>query len=210
MRDDANDPPLLRWASEEHQATSQAELEIFERVTSRELGGTPRFILEIGTRMCGLAYRLVKMQPEVFVSIDLPGLSRGMVYSKMHKVCDRLGVDYYPLEGDSHHGEVKLMLRSIISAVGHAPDAVVVDGDHSLHGVRRDFADYAALSADRAVIFIHDVETGGEPPNAYGEPNVSIFWEELVASDHPYRLEKHVPPNQTGYGVVIKEASSEG
>ncbi len=112
--------------------------------------------------------------------------------------------------GDSHALLPTLLAK--LEAAGRNVDFVLVDGDHSAEGVRRDLADLLASDSVRqTVVLLHDtmneeVRAGIEQAQVHKHPKATYldldFVPGYLARDEPYRLELW-----GGLGVMIVDAS---
>lgn len=140
----------------------------------------PRVVVEIGTARGGtllLAARLAA-DDALLVSIDLPDGPRGGGYPSWKMSCYRRfvgpGQRIELIRGDSHDPGVQARLRALLA--GRGIDYLFLDGDHSFAGVRRDFADYAALLAPGAMVALHDI---APDRSAHPDHFVAEYWAEL-------------------------------
>ncbi len=141
----------------------------------------PRTVVEIGTARGGLLYALAQVvdRRATLVSIDLPGANNGggqfdserdvfagFAVPTQHLVC---------LAGDSHTPAMSEALDEVLD--GEAIDLLVIDGDHSYAGVRRDLLEYGPRVRPGGLVALHDICL---TPEEWG-PNtgVGLFWQEL-------------------------------
>jgi len=80
---------------------------------------------------------------------------------------------------------------------GDPLDVLVVDGDHSYKGVRRDYALYSPLVRPGGLILIHDVVNAKD-----SRVDVPRFWRELGRGKV---IASRVDANPVGWGVIVKE-----
>jgi predicted O-methyltransferase YrrM len=135
----------------------------------------PRAVLEIGSFRGGTlaAWCKVAAPDAVLVSVDLPEEAETPAapdeLRRLARASQRLEV----VRGDSHVEETK---REVENALAETEvDFLMIDGDHSYDGVRRDFELYAPLVRDRGLIAFHDIV-----PHT-GRPNIEVdrFWTEI-------------------------------
>jgi Methyltransferase domain len=146
----------------------------------------PSLALEIGTAEGGSLRRVAAHAGEVH-SFDLvpppPDLA-GLESVTFHS-------------GDSH--ELLPRVLADLAAAGRNVDFVLVDGDHSAAGVKRDLLDLLASDAIRqTIVLLHDtmndeVRAGIEAARAHEHPKVAYldldFVPGYLARHEPYRLE---------------------
>lgn len=155
-------------------------------------------VVEIGTKRGGTFFVWCQIaQPDAtIISIDLPGGPFGGGY-KVEKLprlkgFGRPGQSLHFLRLDSHAPATRAALREILD--GRAIDFLMIDGDHTYDGVRRDFEDYSPLVKHRGVIALHDITHHDRVP----ECEVDQFWCELKRR---YRHREFVAPgDDCGWG----------
>jgi predicted O-methyltransferase YrrM len=165
----------------------------------------PRRILEIGTAEGGTLFLFTRIAtPDAtIVSVDLDGNGYGVSYparhQRLYRAFARDSQTLHLVRGDSHDpGTVARIRRLLISSV----DFLFIDGDHSYHGVRRDYELYSPLVKPGGIIAFHDIVPAA--PDRVGE--VPRFWAELrrAYSDSVEYVESW---SQPGYGIgVIRRA----
>lgn len=108
------------------------------------------------------------------------------------------------VRGDSHDLATRDRVRA---ALREAPlDVLLIDGDHSYAGVRRDFELYSPLVRDDGLIVLHDIvrdfgQRYGTPTRA-STGGVPLFWAEMKTRRSD-ALEIVEDPNQDGYGLGL-------
>jgi cephalosporin hydroxylase len=170
-------------------------LELLERM--EELA--PRYVCEIGTASGGTLYFLTRAAHEsaVIVSVDVATpLHTRFARGKLARAGQRV----VSLEGDSHAAETVEQLRQALG--GAELDFLLIDGDHSYEGVKRDFELYAPLVRTGGMIALHDINPDSGDSNGPISGDVPRAWAEL---SERYRSEEIVraPPGEgLGIGVV--------
>ena len=148
----------------------------------------PRAVLEIGSFRGGTlaAWCKVAAPDAVLVSVDLPEEAETPAapdeLRRLARASQRLEV----VRGDSHAEETT---REVANALAETEvDFLMIDGDHSYDGVRRDFELYAPLVRDRGLIAFHDVVP-------HTRPNIEVdrFWLEVRER---YEHEEFVSPGR--------------
>ena len=124
----------------------------------------PEFVLEIGTGQAQstrtILIALNENQKGKLVSIDLKDRSS--------RIPEELKRYFIPIIGDSHNTEV----FKIVSERFKQPfDLLLIDGDHSYKGVKKDFEMYVPLVKERGLILMHDICNKNE--------GVKDFWKEI-------------------------------
>jgi predicted O-methyltransferase YrrM/SAM-dependent methyltransferase len=136
----------------------------------------PRAVVEIGSFRGGTlaAWCKVATPDAVVVSVDLPAEEYGTPASSddlraLARGHQRLEV----VRGDSHAEETRREVESALA--GRAVDFLMIDGDHSYEGVRRDFELYAPLVRKGGLVAFHDVLPHPKVPGV----EVDRLWREL-------------------------------
>jgi Methyltransferase domain len=143
----------------------------------------------------------------VLVSIDLPGGPFGGGYTgddvSTFRAYGRSEQRLHFIRADSHASKTRSMLVTILNG-GHV-DFLMIDGDHTYDGVRRDFEMYAPLVGQGNPIAFHD--TLPHPEGSSCE--VERFWNEIRSE---YRHTEFVDlgsdplaPQYGGIGVLYWE-----
>jgi predicted O-methyltransferase YrrM len=158
----------------------------------------PRRIAEIGTANGGTLFMLTQIAaPDAtIVSIDLPGGRLGGASSSMRHRYPRWRARLYRgfgrddqslhvIRADSHGVETVEDVRRRLP--GGEVDFLLIDGDHSYEGVRRDFELYSPLAADGGLVAFHDIVQSRQ--GGHGDPGgVPVFWNE-VRNHRPFEAE---------------------
>lgn len=145
----------------------------------------PRAFLEIGTRNGGTFFVLCRLADPsaTVISLDLPGGDFGGGYTvfqipvlrRMKMPGQRLSL----IRDDSHKEPARVR---VTHALSQSPlDLLLIDGDHTYDGVRRDFEMYSSLVRPGGVVAFHDIVEVNVP-----DFGVSRFWAE-VKSRHRHR-----------------------
>jgi cephalosporin hydroxylase len=151
----------------------------------------PQSVVEIGTASGGTLFMLTQVAASnaTIVSVDLPGgrlggessavrhrypLWRAWLYRGFARDNQRVHV----LRADSHDPSTAQDVRRHVK--GGEIDFLLIDGDHSYEGVRRDFALYSPLVREGGLVAFHDIVPSG--PGKHGDPGgVPTFWREVRA-----------------------------
>ncbi|NEP54692.1 MAG: class I SAM-dependent methyltransferase, partial [Moorea sp. SIO3C2] len=71
--------------------------------------------------------------------------------------------------------------------IPNAPDFIFIDGDHSLEGIMRDWADLAGLVSSGGIIALHDTRIPNHNPNVANLGSYQYF-ESYIRHDNRYDL----------------------
>ena len=96
--------------------------------------------------------------------------------------------------GSSHAPTALVWLRGQLA--GDPVDVLVIDGDHSVEGVKADLADYAPLVATGGLILLHDIDVTNDP-----RAQVCHVWPELVERYETTVIRSTVGRRQ-GWGII--------
>ena len=170
----------------------------------------PRTVVEIGTHKGGTLFAWCQAaDPEaLIVSIDLPDGLFGGGYSEEEarefQSFAQPGQELHALRRDSHKRRTLKRLKSLLE--GRPIDFLLIDGDHTYEGVKRDWEMYEPLVAPEGLIAFHDILEHPKQPLC----KVDELWTEL-APDH--RTVEFTDPDDDqghgqwgGIGVIFKEA----
>lgn len=160
-----------------------------------------RRYLEIGSRHGDTFHEVMMALPEgsVGVAVDLPGGLWGTSKSRQQlqaAVADlnRRGRKCSVLFGDSQTDATKRLIA------GRGPyDAILIDGDHTLVGVSKDWSHYGQMAP---LVAFHDIVGAGMREKVHGrEVEVPILWERLKA-EHSV-AEFIADGSAMGIGVIL-------
>jgi cephalosporin hydroxylase len=168
----------------------------------------PRTVLEIGTAYGGTLFLLTRVaSPDaILISLDLPiedladersARFGGGNYAPRKPLYRSFARDQQRvvfLAADSHSPGTLAKIRQVLA--GRELDFLLIDGDHSAEGVRRDFEMYAPLVRDGGMIALHDIVDGPEE-DVGGVPE---FWRSLRHLDTTELVEDR---ERGGYGIGI-------
>ena len=181
---------------------SQNEYELRRFVALLKAREVTRY-LEIGAREGDTFVEIMESLPKgsTGVALDLPGGMWGKLSTrpKLEKAVAHLkakGYNVSCLFGDSQAAGTKRMV------VNRGPyDAVLIDGDHRLEGVTRDWSMYGKLGK---VIAFHDIVGTGQIELVHGNPvEVPILWQTIKASGVE-TVEFIGAGSAMGIGVVLR------
>jgi predicted O-methyltransferase YrrM len=158
----------------------------------------PRRLLEIGTAGGGTLFLLALAadRAATIVSVDLPEGEFGGGYPvwkiPLYRGFVRRTQRLHLIRGDSHAPETLARTRTALR--GEPLDFLLIDGDHTYDGARRDFSDYGPLVRPGGLIAFHDIAQpgelrpggalllGGEVPRLWRELRDRYETRELLAS----------------------------
>jgi len=152
----------------------------------------PDFILEIGTGQAqsarAMLIALAENEKGKLVTVDKRDRSG--------RIPEELKPYIIPIVGDSHDAEV---LQGITERFKQPFDMLLIDGDHSYEGAKKDFEMYVPLVKEGGLILMHDICNTNE--------GVKEFWKEikypkigLEFGETKYGAGKIIP----GMGIVQK------
>lgn len=188
---------MLKTFSGRNPSQNEFELRSFIKLLA-DVGATS--YLEVGARHGDTFHEVMSSLPagSYGVAVDLPGGLWGTKSSveTLHKVAEDLRSKGYKIDviiGDS-------TARPIIDRVrAKGPfSAVLIDGDHTYKGVKKDWANYHKMAP---LIALHDIVGTGQEEKVHHKPvEVPIFWEELKNS-HDNVFEFIDKDSKMGIGV---------
>lgn len=162
-----------------------------------------RSYLEIGSKYGGSLWRVGSVLPRGsrIVSVDMPGGSKAWKESRVSLLdCHRtlredFGQDMHALWGDS--GDPAIIAQA--QALGPF-DAVLIDADHRLPGVTRDFANYAPMGR---IIAFHDISWRRAADWVGVRIDVPEFWASIKGDYARTQEFVHCPTGKNnGIGVL--------
>lgn len=169
------------------------------RLLALLLESPPRTVVEIGTDQGGSLYTYCQAaDPEAtIVSIDKPFGKFGTTVQE--RVPERVKTyvqgaqSLHRLSRDSHRKSTRRQLNKVLS--GRSIDFLMIDGDHSYEGVRRDWELYSPLVSEGGIVAFHDIL----PHRTATECEVERFWRE-VREGRDYLEIIDEPEDDQGWG----------
>ena len=158
----------------------------------------PNVIMEIGTMQGGTLFCFSKLAADdaLIISIDLPKAKYGGGYPKwkvpVYQSFKKTDQTMFLLREDSHQDSTLEKLKNILN--GRLIDFLLIDGDHSYEGVKKDFEMYSPLVRKGGIIALHDIAV--HPPEA--NCNVSEFWAQIT----PPFLKELIQDKKQGWGGI--------
>jgi len=162
----------------------------------------PHTVMEIGTASGGTLFLLCNVaNPEAkIISIDLSGGHFGgesypdwkiPVYKSFKKNTQEIHL----LRSDSHHPDTKNKVLKLLDK--SKVDFLLIDGDHTYEGIKKDFEMYSNLISSNGIIAFHDINFGPEE-NVGGVPK---FWNEIKSNFLSVEIVDN--PRNTSYGIGL-------
>lgn len=166
---------------------------------------SPQTVLEIGTGQGGSLYSICRSlrTVETIITVDLPPGKTGLRYPKQkenffHEFSEK---NLHIIRGDSQRKTTRDKVNGVLE--GRTLDLLIIDGDHSYQGVKKDFESYIDLTSSDAMIVFDDVFTHKREEFEKDSHGVIDFWKEIKSE---YEHEEIVEPDgrSKGIGVIHK------
>lgn len=179
---------------------SQSEYELSSFINLLKDRGVKTYC-EIGAREGDTFHEVVKsLDTEYALAVDLPGGLWGKITTQ-HALKDAIK----DLNDNGSHSDVIFgdsQAHEIIEKI-HAKgpfDAILIDGDHTIEGVTKDWENYKDLSN---IIAFHDIVGTGQAERVSGNKvEVPILWGQLKKEyEHIEFIDKE---STMGIGVILK------
>ena len=164
----------------------------------------PKKLLEIGTAAGGTLFLLTRVSdPEAtIISIDMPeGKFGGEFYpnwkSPVYESFSLKQQKIYLLRSDSHQFATLEKIKKILGQ--QKLDFLLIDGDHSYEGVKKDFEMYSPFVAEGGIVAFHDVNLGPSE-NVGGVPQ---FWREIKSKYFNAEIIHNMEGESYGIGIIF-------
>jgi predicted O-methyltransferase YrrM len=164
---------------------------------------SPHTAVEIGTAAGGSFYAWCRVADPraTIVSIDLPGGAFGGGYTEEDiprlRSYGRPGQRLSFLLADSHQESTRALLSETLA--GAEIDFLMIDGDHTYEGVRRDFELYSPLLSASGLVAFHDIL----PHPEHSRCEVHLFWKEVKERyRHIELIDPHPDPVEGQWGGI--------
>jgi predicted O-methyltransferase YrrM len=164
----------------------------------------PRYILEIGTARGATLFLLSRIadQNALIISLDLPKGDFGGGYSAfripLYKSFALKNQKIFLLRENSHNLKAFENVRRILGK--NQLDFLLIDGDHTYEGVKKDFEMYSKLVKKDGIIALHDVAKHPEETGC----TIDRFWKELKEKCSCKEIIKDKNRGWAGIGVLKK------
>lgn len=164
----------------------------------------PKVVLEIGTAAGGTLFLSACLADPgaLIISVDLPFGPFGGGYPEwklpLYRAFARAQQRIELIRGDSHDPDTVARLQALLGE--HRIDYLLLDGDHSYEGVRRDFETCAALLADGALVALHDIVEDRSPVRSH---YCSDLWRELSTRYEHQAFVRDPQQDKFGIGVLV-------
>jgi predicted O-methyltransferase YrrM len=162
----------------------------------------PSTVVEIGTASGGTLFLLTRAASAAatIVSIDLPGGAFGGGYpiwrAPLYRSFARPGQSIHLLRRDSHDPATLDALKQVLGA--RTVDFLLIDGDHTYEGVKKDYEMYKSLVSPGGMIGFHDIV----PHSAESGCEVNRFWREFSARCKTQEFVEDWDQRFGGIGIV--------
>lgn len=165
----------------------------------------PKNILEIGTAGGGSLFLIsqVASNGAKIISIDLPGGIHGGGYptwkGSLYKQSILPTQKLILLRENSHHNSTH---SKVVKILGEEKlDLLLIDGDHTYSGVKRDFELYSPLIKNNGIIALHDIVK--HPPEL--NCGVDRFWKEIRNNFNFSEIVDDWNQGWAGFGILTKK-----
>lgn len=172
------------------------------------IGNNVKSYLEIGARHGDTFHRVMTALGRDVrgIAVDMPGglwgkaSSVDALHAAINDLSHRGFKDVHVILGDSTHAEIIRQCKNF------GPfDAILIDGDHTLEGVTKDWNNYKTMSR---IIAFHDIVGVSQSEKTHGNAvEVPTLWQS-ICNDHEWATTEFIDSGSTmGIGVCIRSAS---
>jgi predicted O-methyltransferase YrrM len=162
--------------------------------------GNPKTVLEIGTARGGTLFLLCQSASDdaTIISVDLPSGAGGGGYMKWKNSIfhgfKKPQQTLHLVRANSHLTATRDHIASLCPSL----DFIMIDGDHTYAGVKRDFELYAPLVSPGGAVAFHDIL-----PNPFNpEIEVDRFWQEVKNTGNFCEIIRRPDQRQFGIGLL--------
>ena len=162
----------------------------------------PKVILEIGTAEGGTLFLFARVaDPTVdLVSIDIPSGEFGGGYPRwripLYESFAGPKQRVHLLQRNSHQRDTLELVMDILGE--RKVDFMLIDGDHTYEGAKRDFEMYSPLVRDGGIIALHDIVQRPLDPRC----EVNKLWSEIKETHQTLEIIEDEKQTWGGVGVV--------
>jgi predicted O-methyltransferase YrrM len=163
----------------------------------------PGFVMEIGTANGGTLFAHCKLAAKkaTIISIDLPGGKFGGGYPDwkipLYQEFARTGQHLHLIRASSHEQATLSQVKKLTGA--NELDYLLIDGDHTYEGVKKDYELYSPFVRKGGMIVFHDIAT--HPSSTC---KVDVFWNEIKTTSEYKEYIDDLKQGKFGIGVLIK------
>ena len=163
-----------------------------------------KVIVEIGTSGGGTLFLLSKIATpnSIIISIDLPNGDFGgefypewkqPIYNSFATKKQKIHL----LRSNSHSAKSFQKIRSILGK--RKIDFLLIDGDHTYNGVKKDFEMYNKLVSKNGLIALHDINKKNDR-----KVKVSKFWNKIKSRHENFEIISNQKGNEFGIGFLVQ------
>jgi len=183
----------------------KAEIETLLKILNKY---SPKNILEIGTAAGGTFFLLTKIADKkaTIISIDLPeGPFGGKYYPnsnmQIYESFANTKQKIHLIRSDSHERSTLKKTKEILNS--QKLDFLLIDGDHTYNGVKKDFEMYRELVQKDGIIAFHDINEG--PKEFVG--GVMKFWKEIKSKHSSFEVIDFHSGEGFGIGFILNSSA---
>lgn len=164
----------------------------------------PKYVLEIGTSKGGTLFLLARVSSSdaQIISVDLPQGQFGCGYPEwkipLYQSFATQNQKLSLIRNDSHAQSTLDSVKKILR--GAKLDFLLIDGDHTYSGVKKDYEMYHSLVRKGGLIALHDICV--HPPESGCK--VDQFWNEIKTKRNCRELIKDIHQGTCGIGLIQK------
>jgi predicted O-methyltransferase YrrM len=140
------------------------------------------------------------------ISVDLEGGPFGSGVSDeelLRRAKPRPGQTLHLVRGDSHEPATRDRVAALLP---RPADVLFIDGDHTYHGVKRDYDSYRDLVRKDGMIAFHDIL----PHDRDASCQVHAFWREVLGTKREIVSPRELSPGGGmwgGIGIVLNDGT---
>ena len=164
----------------------------------------PKVIVEVGTASGGTLFLLSKIAKSnaTIISIDLPGGPfGGELYPDwkmpLYESFASSNQNIHLVRADSHDKKTVEQIKHILKK--QKIDFLLIDGDHTFEGLKKDFEMYEPLVNESGLISFHDI-TPGHDENV----DVPKFWKKIKKNMISFEIREYKEKMGFGIGLLLQ------
>ena len=176
----------------------------FFKLLSQYHALNPKFVMEIGTANGGTLFGHCKLAAKnaTIISVDLPGGKFGGGYPDWKMPIDQefacSGQQLHLIRANSTDDATISMVNNLLG--GNKLDYILIDGDHTYEGVKKDFEIYSPFVKKGGMIVFHDIAIH---PNSACK--VDVFLNEIKIDFQHMEYIDDAKQGRFGIGVLINK-----